>query len=409
MNVLQSNQNNENKKESNADLERMKRWTSGELLPPYLAILTVVDLLASSLIIPFMLCGYSYLTLGISAAVCLLSVLISFYSSEKKIKTIIFAGCMAMLFGTLSSPVVPALALGEITAIGAGAALICSGRKQSRIALLLAAATAFLVSLIASREIMTAALATVPFLTVFAIGIASRRKASLTTSVACGAAVLFTATVAIAANVIYANYGAIDPDTVHIAVDDLSAFLCDLSEQAILEYGEMTLTGSIRNLIRDTVDTCINLLPGITIALCTVISYFAIKAEQEILTANGVTHYIDRNTSAVVLNVFTSAVFILATVLSFTQDPFGERSIVATVALNICIILSPVLILEAFEALRWFPMRLGIIGLILVVLLIIFAVISLSSFPLIVPLIGASFVIVKNVEGWATEHYSKGD
>lgn len=386
-----------------------KRWAVSDNLPPYLVIMTAIDLLAASLMIPFLLRGYQYLTLGTSAIVCLLSVLIVFYSHEKKMKAVTFLACMAMLFVFFSSPVIPALILGLVTSVGAGAALICSAKKKLKLIIPAFMAVSFILSVVLCQDFLIAAIALIPFLSAFAIGFASRCKASLTTAVALGATVIFAALLAVAAVLIYFNYNAIDPDTVAAAAHDVAAELTRLFEQTLSEYGQIEITALIHKAIVYTVDTFINLSPGIAIAICTVISYFAVRSEHNLLAANGVVKFVDESTSELTLNVFTSAVFIAALVLTFAKDPLGEASMVATVALNLCIILSPALVLTAFEALRWLPTKLGIIGLILDGALIVFVLISLSSFPLIIPLIGAAFIIIKCADDWAKEHYKKGE
>lgn len=389
--------------------EKEKRWVVSDSLPPHLVIIMAINILAASLLIPFILRGYQYLSLGTSAIVCLLSVLTAFYSHEKKIKAMTFLACMAMLFVFFSSPVVPALIPGTVTSVGACAALICSAKKRLNLIAPILMAASFILSIVLCQDLLIASVALIPFLAAFAIGLASRRKAALTASVATGAAVIFAALLAIAAVLIYFNYNAIDPEAIATASRAVAANLTRLFEQALSEYGQIEITHDIHKVIVHTVNTYINLSPGIVIAAATVVSYFAVKSEHNLLSANGVIRFVDESTSVVTLNVFASAVFFLALVLSFAQDPFGETSMVATVALNLCIILSPALILTAFEAIRWLPTKLGIIGLILAGALIVFVLISLSSFPLIIPLIGAAFIIIRSVDDWAKEHYKKGE
>ena len=63
----------------------------------------------------------------------------------------------------------------------------------------------------------------------------------------------------------------------------------------------------------------------------------------------------------------------------------------------------------ALEAIRFLPTRLGPIGLILSGLLILAMIVGLFSFPMLIPLIGAFYVIVRAIDVWAKEHYSKGE
>ena len=316
---------------------------------------------------------------------------------------------MGLSLGAFAHPLMSALLLGSTVTVGSSAAIVCSGKRAMNLIVPAAAISAFATSLVISGEPMIALTALIPFIPVFSLGFATRRKTTLSFSVICCAASAAAVLLAIAAYSVCSVYGTLDVESVNRAVDDVSAYLLPLVEQSVAELFAMEVSEAIRAYSLAVINAYINSITGIAVAACIVFAYLSHKVEFNTLYSHGVDDYVDEQTSKLTVGILPSAIFIIALILSFSLDPYNGTSIVAVVSSNICTILFPALLLMALEAIRFLPTRLGPIGLILSGLLILAMIVGLFSFPMLIPLIGAFYVIVRAIDGWAKEHYSKGE
>ena len=382
---------------------------SNEFLPARPTVITALNLLLFSILIPLALVDGGTLTYALSLLTCLTTVVVNFASARKTSHAVIFALALGLSLGMFAHPLISALIFGATTATGSAAALVCSGKKVLNLAVPFVGIAAFVISLVICKEPIIALTAVIPLIPVFALGFTTRKKVSLSTSVVCCAAVTVAVILAIAAYSVYSLCGSLDLDSVNRTVDAISEYMTPYVEQSLAELLGMEATEAIHSYAVTVINTYINSAPGLIIAACLVFAYLSHKVEFNMLYTHGVDEYIDEHTSALTVSLYSAVIFIVALVLSFTLDPYNETSIVSVVASNICTILFPALFLMATEATRFLPAKLGPIGLILSGLLVLAMIAGVFFFPMLIPLIGAFYVIVRAIDVWAKEHYSKGE
>ena len=382
---------------------------SNEVLPVRSIFVSALNLLLCSLLIPFMLSGNETATYALSLIVCLSSTIVMFTSAKRISHAILYTITMVLFLGTVVLPLLPALLFGSVVAIGSGAALISTGKGMQRIITPIAAALAFIVSIIVCGDVLIALTAFALYLPVFALGIASRKKASVATAVISCTATLMALAALATVSVVYATCGSVSPEAINQCIDSISADLMLQTEATMKELMGLEVDEAMRNMMVTVIDYYVNISPGLIIAACTVASYIALKIEHNSLEAHGIDRLLDEHSTKLSVSVITALLFILATVLSFSIDPYNDTSIVAIVADNICLILGPALLIMTGRALRALPGKLGFIGLLIAGFITLFMILAFYAFPMIVALVGAVYVIVINVDAWAKEHYRKGD
>ena len=161
--------------------------------------------------------------------------------------------------------------------------------------------------------------------------------------------------------------------------------------------------------VEETIQQCVSAVAGIAIAICACVSYAAVTFQQKIFAAYEIDERLSPEETTFTLSVTAALVFAVAFILTFSVDSFNRVSIVAIVSSNLCIALTPALSLMAFRAIKAFPRRLGPKGLLLSIALIGITVFLFSSFPVILPIVGAIYVVVNAVDTWAKDFYAKGD
>ena len=382
---------------------------SNEALPPRSIFVSALNLLLCSLLIPFMLSGNETATYAISLIACLTSTVVMFTSAKKISHAVLYTVAMVLFLGTVVLPLLPALIFGSVVAIGSGAALISTGKGLQNLITPVMAVLAFTVSLIACGDPLIALTALALYLPVVVLGIASRIKVSFSAAViSCTATLLLLALLAIGAT-IYLTYGSVSSEALNQGIDSLTATLISYAEMSMKELMGIEVNEAWRNMIVIVVDYYVNISPGLIVAACTVASYFALKIEHNSLEAHGIDRLLDEHTTMLSVGAFPALLYILAVVLSFALDPYNEISVIAIVADNICLILSPALLIMTGRALRALPAKLGFIGLLISGFLVLFMILAFYAFPMIVALVGAVYVLIISVDAWAKEHYSKGE
>lgn len=381
-----------------------------EYLPIRPTILAVFNLLLCSLLIPFTLSGNETLTYGLSLLTCLISTVVVFTLAKHIFFAILYTALLALFLGSVTLPLLPALIFCPVVAIGSCAALFCSGRGFLKLVFPLIIAGSFVIPLILFKDPMLALSAIIIYLPVFALGISSRNRASATGSVVACTVALVAFIALVIGFTVNDLYGTLSPAVLNQAIDDLIALTVEYAEQGLELFTELEVNEAMHNKLLSEMDSYVNLSFGAITAICSVFAYLAFKIEHSMLDVHGIDSYGDDNLKKITASVITAFLFVIALVLSFSLDPHNNTSIVAVVAENICIILFPALGLMTLEAIRYLPSRLGLLGLILsaaVILLIIVAV--FFSFPMIIAVVGAVYVIAVKVDAWAKEHYSKGE
>ena len=389
--------------------DRNKVTESNETLPMRSVLITALNLFLCSLLIPLALAGSETAAYALSLAACLTSTIVMFTSSKKTSHAVFYTIGMVIFLGMSILPLVPALVLGTVVAIGSGAALISSAKGWQKVIVPVLAILSVIASAIICGDILIATISLAVFIPTLALGISSRNKASFSTSAIAGAAaMIFTVLVAIGA-LIFAMFGSLTVDTLLQAVDTVAADLISSTEISMKELLGLEVNEAMRNMIVYVVDYYINVSIGLLIAACLVVSYFALKIEQNSLEAHGIDRLIDEHTTTLSVGIIPALLFVAALVMSFSLDAFNNASIVAIVADNICIILFPALLVMTSRAIRELPRKLGFIGLLLSGIIVLLIMVALYAFPMAIALVGAIFVIFEHIDSWAKEHYSKGE
>ena len=107
---------------------RRRTSETNDTLPMRTTLISALNLLLCSLLIPFMLGGSETATYVLSLAICLTSTIVVFISAKKMSHSIIYTAALVLSLGLLTLPLLPALIFGTVVAIGSGASLISTAK-----------------------------------------------------------------------------------------------------------------------------------------------------------------------------------------------------------------------------------------------------------------------------------------
>lgn len=388
---------------------RSKALESHEKLSLFPVIFIFLTVIATSLLLPIMLCGKSRAAFSVSIVICLLCSVILFISAKKLSKAVLLILLMAFSASFVGSPILPALIFGGIISIGCGAALICSAKKWQFLVFALIFPIAYALSFLLTGSLIISLLSLFLIFPVSALGLSHRFGAKKTTSlVICAAAVI----IPVAGLIILAlisTYGQLNRGTVDLIAEGITATMISSMEEMTEYLGQVEITETFKKDIAVAVDSYINMSVGTLIALALTASYAAHALQCNLFYSFGLDKFLDKKRTALSVSVEAAIIFIVAHVLSFATDSFGNTSLWAVVGGNLSLILFPVFLLTGLETIKALPKKLGLVGLVIMILIIILIFAMFSQFPIILALVGSFFVIFKNVDLWAKEHYGKGE
>lgn len=383
--------------------------TSERYFPAFIYVILSATVVFTSLILPLYLSNHQ-LTYT-SAWICFALAATVTFISGKKLSHSIFAVALVLLcMGMLASPIIPAFVFGVIISVGAGSAAVCSAKKQLLALTILSPLLAYPIALAITSDPLISISSLIFIVPIIAMGLTGRYNSKRSTSVAlCASAEAITVFGAIAIW-IYSAYGALTPDTVTAAADYFVGGVEYYSAYALKTVYQIEVTGYMQKIITAFADLMVNVSPGFIGAVCIVISYLSHSVHLGLMSTYGIDRCLKESSTKLTVSFEAALIFVAAYIMSFATDSSNMISFPATVSVNICMILMPCLAYIGIDALSALPRKLGLLGLIIwgAILIMILSAAS-SSFLFVFALIGSAFVIVRHIDSWAKEFYSKGD
>lgn len=375
---------------------------------PVTAALISLTILASSLSLPLLL-SLSTHTVALSWLTCILCA-VSLALLVKKTRVLILCAVMLLVTITLTgSPVFPALIFGAAISVGAGAALFCSAKGVKMIPSLLLPVLSFVISYLITGNIVAALTSSVIYMPMAALAIASRSNLGKTARIALSGGVLTAIFILSAGDLIYSLYGELTAAAVTQALDDLVVAAVHLTEYSLNMMGNIEVTTSLLRELEAAMGVLINLSFGLVCASSLIFAYFAQAIELCAFEAFGQEHFLTGKARNMTASTVSAGVFVLAYILSFTTNASNDASLVAIVATNICIILTPLFAYMGLHTTLSLPRKQGFAGILLSGIIVIAAFVIPSEFITILALVGAFAVMIVHIDAWAKEHYGKGE
>lgn len=389
-------------------IQELRYREKGKLSYSSCLMLSVTALLFS-LLTPILL-GNSQAQLEAWSWVMLVTCTLFSWLLVKKIRWTFLTVLMGLIFISVSgSPLIPAILLGAVYGICAYSALVCAcGRKNISFAII-TPILIYAISLVLTLDPIRALYSLVFLIPALVLGVAMISKSDLNTSVLACTISTLVPLIVFGVILMHSLYGSVSFDTLAVAANDIRAFFRAFAKEYISFIGEIELTRSLYSEISETVNSYVNLAPGLIVAVCISLSFVIHSLKNDLLDAQSFDRATLVKSRTLSVSAVTALVFIFAHIMSFTTDASNNPSFIAIVCGNISFMLIPCLALTGIGAIMTLPKKLGVLGVIPVALLIIILFNRLSSFFILLALVGSFFTIVQKIDFWAKEFYNKGD
>lgn len=381
---------------------------SGAIPTRTLALISLTAL-STSLTVASLLGGNGDAALLASWLCCMLCASVMFITSKKISHAIFKALGLALTLSFFGYPMIPAIIFGGVISVGALAALICSA-KGSRIFLIASLpVVSYALSFAVTADPLIALSALAVYLPAIPIGLTARFKGTMTTSTVAGASVLSAMIAGLAALTLYGLYGEISAAVIDSIIEEFTAMTIAYTKESFALVEGVEYTPAIEKALILGIDTTVNILVGLVIALCVCASYCAVKLKNNLFSAYGVDEHISEAATTLSVSISAAAIFSLSFVLSFALDSANRSSLLAVICTNVCIVLAPGLALMGVRAIKAAPKRFGAGGVLLSFALTLAIAILFIASPLLLSLIGAIYIILRAIDLWAKDFYGKGE
>ena len=362
-----------------------------------------------SLMIP-MLLGNSQTNLEIWAWAMVVDCVLFAWFLVKKIRWTFLIVLMTLMFVSFSgSPLIPAILLGTIVGICAYSSLVCACGNKNFSFVIVTPLLIYFTSWILTLDPVKSAYSLIFIIPALTLGLVSRSGADLNRSVLTCTVSVIIPLVAFLAISTYLKYGGFSFAAFTSAATDIRAFFGDITQEYISFVAQAEITAAIYGEISETVNSYVNLAPGLIVAGCLTISFVIHSLKNDLLEKQGYDQKALIKSRTLSVSTLTALIFLASHIMSFTTDASNNTSFIAVVFGNVSFMLIPCLALTGLSALIILPKKFGILGIIPIALLFIMLFNQLSSFFILLALIGAFFVIIRKIDFWAKEFYNKGD
>ncbi len=152
-----------------------------------------------------------------------------------------------------------------------------------------------------------------------------------------------------------------------------------------------------------------NAFPSILVALILVLGFFVQRTACSVFECFELEELTLDSAAPIKASALSALVFAAAHVLSFTSSASHSPSFLAAAALNISIILSPLMICVGLHTMAGLPKKLGFLAIPIWIGAVILSAVLSSSLAVLLALVGAFGTVFESVDLWAKEHYGKGE
>ncbi len=394
--------------ELNQDLGCLEQ-SANATLPTRIAIILALTVFCTSLTFSFTAAGLADAATAVSWAACVLCSVVMFMTSHRFSQAIWKTIALGLTLSLFSYPIIPAMLFGSIISMGAISALICSANKQRALIPILLPVISYTISLAVTTDPLLSLITLIIYLPALPMGLTSRRGASMTSTILSCAAVIFGIFAGFAALILYAYYGSVSVEAANALIDDFTALTIYYSEQSFAQLGYIEFDESMKKALILSIDAYVNAAVGIVMALSACSAYAALKLQHNLFAAYGLDAHLSPKATNLTVSVAASAIFASAHVMSFAVDSTNRISITGIVCANICIALAPGLAMMGIKAIKALPLRFGIKGVLISIAIVAAVIFLFAASPLLLPLVGAIYVIIGAVDLWAKDFYGKGE
>ncbi len=357
----------------------------------------------------------SKLTVFAAWVALVISVAFLIISTKKVLVTVLSALLIFFVVNLTGSPLMPALVLCTVIP-GALTAAVASDRSVRHLPLVLALLLfplSYGISFLLTGELLIAASAPLVLLPGLILALFKRFKGEPKTALVCAAIPLIVATITVAVLTIYIHYGRLDLETFSLATEQITEELVKALRPKYAELG-IPDNHALSVMLHTMIATCVNLLPGLITALSLVAAYLTGSLQTGVSHALLFTEEEKEADEPAKLSVssYAALLFLIGYILSFATSPAGTESFVGVAATNLCVILGPAMLYAGIDGLRTLSQKgpggfLGVVGILFAAFLS--ASMYAISFLVIFALIGSASILLIAVDGWAKEHYGKGE
>ena len=378
-------------------------------MPVRTIIILSLTTLLSSLTFAFVSAGLFDATIVTSWISCVLCAIVMFITSRKIFHAVLKTVALGLTLSLFGYPIIPALIFGGIISIGAFSSLVCSAKKTEVVLTALLPLVSYAIAVAVTLDPIVSLAAFAIYIPAILMGIVTRRGSGMTTATLICASALFAIAAGMGALALYYYYGSVSRDAAESFTRDATSFILAYYEESFNMIEGLEFTNEMQQMIILAVNAYVNSAVGLVMAICASVAFIALRLQHKLFRAYGLDEHLSPEATTLTVSVAASFVFTIAFIMSFSLDAFNQSSIVAVVATNVCIALTPAFFMMSVRAVKALPKRFGIIGLLLSAALTFAVMFFFTASPFILPLVGAIYVILGAVDTWAKDFYGKGD
>ena len=240
----------------------------------------------------------------------------------------------------------------------------------------------------------------------FCMGMMQRKNSERKLTVAYTTVVLILCFVGVITLLLY-RWDMLSVAAVSERIDLIREDIIEQMKALSVEVGGQATSIFKTELVEAAVISTFNTLPALVVTTAMVIIYFANSVQLSIYAQEGLDIFITEKSKRISMSVMSAVVFVVAYVLSLSTDVSGNTDMLGAVGANLRLILTPGLFLCGTESVAMLTKKAKAGGCLLFIGLILLFVLLSAYIFLIIAAVGAIHIIVKAIDSWAKDHYSK--
>ncbi len=376
-------------------------------LPIYAVALFAAASVLFSLLLPILLSGSASATV-MSWLVCLTAGILYAFISRKVSTVITLALIYVLVLPYMNSPIPLAMILGAVFTCAVYSSVTAAFKKACLPFVISAPVISYLISLLLTKDPMISLSALVLYPPAVLMGIFTLKKKSRSAVIASFAFVSICEL--FAAVLIYIlQKGSLSQETITGVSELLYNNIRALIESAVISAENTVLPSDVALQAGALARELTNAFPGILIAAVLVLGFFVQRTACSVFECFELEELTLDSATPIKASALSALIFAAAHVLSFTSSASHSPSFLAAAALNISIILSPLMICVGLSAMAALPKKLGLLAIPIWIGAVIISAVLSSSLAVLLALVGAFCTVFESVDIWAREHYGKGE
>ncbi len=365
--------------------------------------------LALSLTFPLICIGGESVGL-LTILLSLISGAVILYTSRSFLGIVVVGLFYFAVFSFTGSTAVPALAVSTVALCGIYSALVAeTSLPQTSVAVALLPITSFAASFALTGELFISLVPMAAFIPAFVSGITARRNGGRKDVISAFAAAAAIELILASAAYIHIKNGALSPEIIKSSADYLRASTAELLKTAVLRTGNVPLGDEIISEIALLSGEMINCLPGLFAILLLTAGFCVQKIQHSLFERSELEELQNKSGEQLRASSLSALVFIFSHICSFSSGASNDGSVFSYTAMNISLILLPLMLAVGVGFLASLPHKIGFLALAIWIGAIILSGLLSSSVITVLALIGSFYTLIICVDSWAKDHYSKGE